>query len=32
NANPEVKEIADYITDSVDENGIWNALKHFNII
>lgn len=32
NANPEVKEIADYITDSVDENGVWNALKHFNII
>lgn len=32
NANPEVKEIADYITDSVDDNGIWNALKYFNII
>lgn len=32
NANPEVKEIADYITDDVDNNGIWNALKHFNII
>ncbi|WP_312192469.1 Cof-type HAD-IIB family hydrolase [Sphingobacterium sp.] len=32
NANPEVKEIADYITDSVDDDGIWNALKHFNVI
>ncbi|MDM1296621.1 Cof-type HAD-IIB family hydrolase [Sphingobacterium sp. N143] len=32
NANPEVKEIADYITDDVDNDGIWNALKHFNII
>lgn len=32
NANPEVKEIADYITDDVDSDGIWNALKHFHII
>jgi len=32
NANPEVKEIADYITDDVDSNGIWNALKKFSII
>ncbi|WP_293945963.1 Cof-type HAD-IIB family hydrolase [Sphingobacterium sp. UBA7249] len=32
NANPEVKEIADYITDDVDSNGIWNALKYFEVI
>ena len=32
NANPEVKEIADYITDDVDSDGIWNALKHFQIL
>lgn len=32
NANPEVKEIADYITDDVDSDGIWNALKHFGVI
>ncbi|SMG29163.1 Cof-type HAD-IIB family hydrolase [Sphingobacterium psychroaquaticum] len=32
NANPEVKEIADYITDDVDSNGIANALKHFGIV
>ena len=32
NANPEVKEIADYTTDDVDSDGIWNALKHFNIL
>lgn|SRR5690606_4965703 len=32
NANPEVKEIADYITSSVDEDGIWNALKYFRVI
>lgn len=32
NANPEVKEIADYITDDVDNDGIWNALKYFNVI
>jgi len=32
NANPEVKEIADYVTDDVDHDGIWNALKHFQIL
>ena len=32
NANPEVKEIADFITDDVDSDGIWNALKHFGVI
>ncbi|MGH2624632.1 MAG: Cof-type HAD-IIB family hydrolase [Sphingobacterium sp.] len=32
NANPEVKEIADYITDDVDNDGIWNALKHFGVL
>ena len=28
----EVKAHADYITSSVDEDGITNALKHFEII
>ena len=32
NANDDVKEVADYVTDSVDEDGIYNALKHFNLI
>ncbi|WP_113637163.1 Cof-type HAD-IIB family hydrolase [Nubsella zeaxanthinifaciens] len=32
NANPEVKAIADYITDDVDSDGIWNALKYFGVI
>lgn len=32
NANEDVKEIADFVTTSVDEDGILNALKHFNII
>lgn len=32
NANPEVKAIANYITDDVDSNGIWNALKHFGVL
>jgi len=32
NANPEVKEIADYVTSEVDEDGIWNALKKYNLI
>ena len=32
NANEEVKQAADYVTTSVDEDGIANALKHFGII
>ena len=32
NANAEVKEIADFITDDVDSDGIWNALKRFEVI
>ncbi|MBP3944069.1 Cof-type HAD-IIB family hydrolase [Sphingobacteriaceae bacterium WQ 2009] len=32
NANQEVKEIADYVTESVDDDGIWKALKHFQVI
>jgi len=32
NANPEVKEIADHVTTSVDDDGIWNALEHFGLI
>ena len=31
-ANEEVKQSADYVTSSVDENGIWNAMKCFAII
>ena len=32
NASDEVKKSADYVTDSVDENGIENALRHFHLI
>ncbi len=32
NGISELKEIADYITDTVDEDGIYNALKHFKLI
>lgn len=32
NAEDEVKEVADYVTDSVDDDGIFNALKHFGLI
>jgi len=32
NANPEVKAIADYVTDDVDHDGILNALKHFEVL
>lgn len=32
NANQEVKDIADHVTDDVDSNGIWNALKHYGVL
>ena len=32
NAIPEVKEIADYVTDDIDEDGWGNAMKHFGLI
>lgn len=32
NSSDEVKRSADYITDSVDDNGVVNALKHFNLL
>ena len=30
NAMDELKEVADYVTSSVGEDGIWNACEHFN--
>ena len=32
NASEDVKSIADYVTDNVEENGIFNALVKFHII
>lgn len=32
NAEDEVKQVADYVTDSVDDNGVYNALKHFGVL
>ena len=32
NACEELKSVADYITESVDEDGIENALRHFGLI
>ena len=32
NACAEAKEAADYVTDDIDRDGIWNALKHFGIL
>lgn len=32
NATDELKAVADYITTTIDENGVYNALKHFNLI
>ena len=32
NASDEVKNAADYVTDTVDEDGLANALRHFGLI
>jgi Cof subfamily protein (haloacid dehalogenase superfamily) len=32
NADDEVKSVADYVTDGVDNDGIYNALKYFELI
>ncbi len=32
NACREAKAAADYITDDIDNDGIWNALKHFGVL
>ncbi|GAA3627525.1 Cof-type HAD-IIB family hydrolase [Lactobacillus hamsteri] len=32
NGIEEVKKTADYVTDDIDKDGIYNALKHFNVI
>ena len=31
NANQALKEVADYVTSSVDEDGVYNAMKKFVI-
>jgi len=32
NASSEVKEVAEYVTTNVDDYGVYNALKHYNLI
>lgn len=32
NAKAELKQVADYVTDAIDEDGIWNACRHFSLI
>lgn len=32
NAEEEVKAVADYVTTDIDDDGIWNACKHFGLI
>lgn len=32
NGGPEIKEAADYITDDVNEDGLYNAFKHLGLI
>lgn len=32
NALPELKKAADYITTAIDQDGVWNACRHFGLI
>lgn len=32
NAVPDILAAADYVTDRIDEDGIWNACRHFGLI
>jgi len=32
NALPEVKKVAEYVTDAIDQNGIRNALQHYHLL
>lgn len=32
NANPKLKELADYVTDDIDKDGVWNACVHFHLL
>ena len=32
NAVEELKAVADYVTDPIDQNGIWNACRHLGLI
>lgn len=32
NADEEVKEQAEYVTDDISKDGVWNALKHYGLI
>lgn len=32
NGGDEIKAMADYITDNVEDNGLWNAFVHFGLI
>ena len=32
NAWSSTKKAADYVTDDIDEDGLYNALKHFELI
>jgi hydroxymethylpyrimidine pyrophosphatase-like HAD family hydrolase len=32
NASDDLKELADYITDAVNEDGVYNGMRHFGLI
>ena len=32
NASEKVQSVADFVTDTVDNNGLYKALKHFGVI
>ena len=32
NGSPWVKEIADYVTDSIEKDGLWKAFSHLGLL
>lgn len=32
NGTPQIRERADYVTGSLENDGIWNALQHFGLL
>ena len=32
NSPKEIKDISDFVTDDIYKDGVYNALKHFNLI
>ena len=32
NATDNLKTVADYVTDNIDEDGVWKACRYFHLI